>query len=191
MDTSLFANVLDPANPSGIFRILGIILIWYIAGACWMILAKLKMNGLLLLTAILSIAWLIPASYVLLIYSLTDVAKLALVNIMSIGAILGFGLLIFSKPIENELRIMEKECDMMRDITLFQASDMRAQLALVKEKMRDRTEPASKDEVARSILKSVSPLVMLFFSKERSIVKWSLAAVNLGRVLAKHLRTQR
>lgn len=187
----MFAAALDQADPSSIFRIVGIILIWYVAAAGLVILAKLRMQGLLVLTAILAVAWLIPASYVLLNYSLTDVAKLVLVNIMGLAAVVGFGLLIFSKPIENELRIMEKECDMLRDITLFQASDLRAQLALVKEKMQAKNEPASRDEVTRTILKSVSPLVMLFFRKERSIVKWSLAAVNVGRVLAKHLRFKR
>ena len=188
MDTSLFPTIFDPADPAAIFRIVGIILIWYVAAAGWLIFAKLRMKWLLVFATILSIAWLIPASYVLLSYALADVAKLALVNIMGLVAILGFGLLIFSKPIENELRIIEKECDMIRDITLFQASDVRAQLALIKEKMQAKNEPASRDEVTRTILKSVSPLVMLFFRKERSIVKWSLAAVNVGRVMAKHLR---
>lgn len=76
----------------------------------------------------------------------------------------------------------EDICNQLRDMSMFQGTVARAQLAEFAERLR-RSQEKPDPAVAETLLKTLSPVAMLLLSKEQSLLKWSFAAVNAGRHL--------
>ncbi|HEY9791876.1 MAG TPA: hypothetical protein V6D22_15835 [Candidatus Obscuribacterales bacterium] len=113
------------------------------------------------------------------------VAKLALI-VGLIGG--GCFCLIMSRQAGRFYRTLagiQQECELATNLTFLQGEITRAQLEQISQKLRQASEPQEK-EITETMLKSLSPIVMLYLRKEKSLVEWSMAAANLGRTLLKY-----
>ena len=114
------------------------------------------------------------------IYAPIVIAKGALV-ICLFGGGLFFLVLTASVPrIDRALNNIQRDCELATQLSFMQGEMTRAQLEEINERLKQAIAPEEK-ELTESMLKTLSPLVMLYFRKERSIIKWSVAAAKLGK----------
>jgi hypothetical protein len=149
--------------------------------------------------------WDVPAIWVCLHLTPIMAAKLLLANILVLGAVFTslvafFTLLDMSLPATSPLKsapliklfsmvqwqtaleMMEKHAELARDLSMMQAEYMRVQLDGLNQRLKQTIEPEVKD-ITKSLLKSVSPLAVLFFKREHNPFAWGAAALNAGRTL--------
>jgi hypothetical protein len=88
----------------------------------------------------------------------------------------------------KELVLVQTECELATNLTFLQGEMVRAQLEDVNDRIRKQLEPQEID-ATKTLLQTMSPLMMLFVQKEKSIMKWSLAAVNAGKMLTKYFNS--
>jgi len=170
-------------------RIILMLFSWLIFVLIVLAFDRMRLNAAVsfILTALIFV-WLLPLSWVLLRWEWHNVGKYMLINFMVGLSFASLVTLLITRLLESELAKIEKECDNLRDITLFQAMDLRAQLVQLKHRIQEGQETPGKDEIARTIVKGISPAVTLFFSKERSLVKWTLAGFNVARTIYKGMQ---
>ena len=119
-------------------------------------------------------SWLILNSTPLL------VAKLAIIALLVSGGCACLAMATQAPRLLRALKTIEQECELATNLTFLQGEMTRAQLEQVSKKLQEITQPSEK-EVTDGLLQSLSPFVMLYFRKEKSIVAWSLAAVKMGK----------
>ncbi len=127
-------------------------------------------------------AWMTAATWSVMTFSFMVIAKLFLIHLM-IGAGLLCWIVIFCGPqIDRGLMQIQQDCELAINLTFLQAEMARAQLDSLNAKIRTSLEPQER-EITETMLKSISPLLSLFLAKDKSVVKWSLAAVDVGKVM--------
>jgi hypothetical protein len=85
----------------------------------------------------------------------------------------------------RQLMALQAECELATNLTFLQGEMIRAQLEEANERIHRQLEPPAM-EASETLLKSLQPVMMLFLQKEKSIMKWSMAAVNVGKNLTKY-----
>src|SRR5579883_1420154 len=120
--------------------------------------------------------------YGVLVLAPITIAKLLLVAALIIGGCFCLILLPQVSHWNHKLDLVQQECEIAAKVTYLQGEVLRAQLEALNEKLKHTVEPEKK-EMAAAVLKTISPLAMLYLNKERSILKWSFAAARLGNNL--------
>ncbi len=128
------------------------------------------------------VAWMAGATLSVVLLPLLVVAKLFLIHVMICAGLLCWVFILSGPQIDRGLTQIQQDCELATNLTFLQAEMARAQLDSMNEKIRNSLEPEER-EITETMLKSISPLVSLFLHKERSVVKWSIAAVDVGKVM--------
>lgn len=139
-------------------------------------------NVLKLFVGGIMLSWFVAAGYAVLFFAPLMVAKLLLINLLIVGS---FGcLIIFLNTGRMNLALsqIQQECELATNLTFLQAEMTRAQLETLNERIRKSLQPEER-EISETLLKSLSPLVMLYFKKEKNIMKWSMAAMTASKDL--------
>jgi hypothetical protein len=123
--------------------------------------------------------WLILTTEPLLI------AKLALVTVLVCGGLFCLLCLTQVGRWNEDLGRIQSECELATNLTFLQGEMTRAQLEQIALKLQKMAEPEER-EITETLFKSLSPIVMLYLRKEKSVIEWSLAAAGMGRDLFKH-----
>lgn len=118
-------------------------------------------------------------------------SKLVLAYFMFFACILCWAVLAISRHGQEALLQIEEECSELRDVSILGATQTRAQLAEISERLRRQAEPPNEREATALVLKHLSPIVMLFFAKEKSMLKWGMGAFQLARSFAKYLNAKK
>lgn len=145
-----------------------------------------RLDPLLKLIIIVGVlGWMGAAMWASLFFPFLIVAKLWIIHVM-IAVGLGCWVLLIAGPQLNlALTSIQKECEIATNLTFLQADYTRAQLESLNERIRRSVEPEERD-ATEMMLRSISPIVSLFLKKERSVIKWSFAAVDVGKTLMKY-----
>jgi hypothetical protein len=123
-----------------------------------------------------SVGWLILMNPPLL------VAKLFLIACMTVG---GFASLIIAANCHRwyaSLHTIQQDCELASNLAFLQGEMTRAQLEALSARLKQAVEPEER-EITHTMLKSISPFVLLFIRKEKNVLQWSLAAAKLGKDL--------
>jgi hypothetical protein len=128
----------------------------------------------------------IGLSYLILTTPPLLVAKLALIVFLICAGFFCLICVFNVHRFHRALTAVQQECELMTNLTFLQGEMTRAQLEQLNERIRQATEPEER-EITETMLKSLSPLVMLFLRKEKSIIQWSLAAANIGKDMLKYI----
>jgi hypothetical protein len=113
------------------------------------------------------------------------IAKLALIIVLICGGLLCLYCLTQVGRWTEDLVRIQAECELATNLTFLQGEMTRAQLEQVSLKLQKMAEPEER-EITETLFKSLSPIVMLYLRKEKSVIEWSLAAAGMGRDLFKH-----
>lgn len=113
-------------------------------------------------------------------------ARAVLAYLMLLACIGCWALVAIARPGMEALVIIEEEFSQLRDVSVLGGTQLRAELVMVQERLKKRAEPPDHRLELAALLKSASPLVMLFFAKERSALKWGMTALGFGRQLKKY-----
>lgn len=108
-------------------------------------------------------------------------AKLILVIVMVSFSLLALTITLSAGSLTRTLAEAETQCEDLRDLTMFQATVTRTQLAETAERLRKRGEPEPETDLVADLVASALPVAMMLLQKERSLVKWGLTAFNVGR----------
>ena len=81
---------------------------------------------------------------------------------------------------QQQLFLLESECDLARDQLVVQATMTRAQLAEVSDRLKGKNE-ISNIEAFGKLVNQAMPVLALLVHKETSLFKWGLAGLNLIR----------
>lgn len=164
--------------------IVGLLLLWLIPQLPLRIrLGSLRIDGLLKLFAwFLTAAWCVAATWVAIKFPILIAAKLWIINLLIVGIVACWFFLLTSRVWSGLLTDVQQECELATNLVFLQGEMARAQLESLAEKIRASAQPEER-EITQTMLKTLSPVVMLFLHKERSVVKWSMAAVNLSKGL--------
>jgi hypothetical protein len=160
-----------------------------LCGSAYLLLAELFRSRLqpaskLLLAVIIAAAAVVVSVLVLLLPPLL-VAKLSLIVVLIGGGCCCLILSMQAGRFYRTLAGIQQECELATNLTFLQGEMTRAQLEQLSQKLRQATEPQEK-EITETMLKSLSPIVMLYLRKEKNLVEWSMAAANAGRTLLKY-----
>lgn len=144
----------------------------------------LRLDPLLkLFCAVFVIAWAAVASGVMInTPAWKDIGKFVLLNVMVIISVVSWILLLTWQQISRALSAIQQECELATNLTYLQAEMARAQMESLNDRIQRAIEPEDR-EMTETVLKTISPLVSMFLKRERSIVKWSVAAVDVGRTM--------
>jgi hypothetical protein len=149
-------------------------------------MGALRIDALLKLIVFLGIfAWCFVASYVVIFQPFIIIAKLAIINVMLVGIIVAWTLLLSWPRISLMLTAIQQECELANNLTFLQAEMARSQLEALNMRIQQAIQPEER-EVTETMLRTLSPIVTMFLKKERSILKWSYAAVDVGRTMMRH-----
>lgn len=85
----------------------------------------------------------------------------------------------------QQLTQIQDECEVATSLVFLQGEMTRAQLEAVNERIQRSMEPEEID-LTETVLKSLSPALMLFIQKEKSIVKWSMTGLSIAKSLSKY-----
>jgi hypothetical protein len=134
----------------------------------------------------------IAVSYLILTSEPLLVAKLVLIAVSIGSGLLCLLSLLNIGRFYRTLTAIRKECELMTNLTFLQGEMTRAQLEQLHERIRQAVQSQRPShEIGETMLRSLSPLVMLFLRKEKSIIQWSLAAANIGRGMLKYFWSER
>jgi hypothetical protein len=130
----------------------------------------------------LIIGWMVLASGIVINSSFVVIAKFILLNVMITVSVLSWIFLLTWPQISRALTSIQQECELATNLTYLQAEMARAQLEQLNDRIQRSIEPEER-EVTETVLKTLSPLVTMFIRRERSVLKWSVAAVDVGKTL--------
>ncbi len=142
-------------------------------------LAVLALGRLVLYLVVLGLGALV--TWGVLCLPFISFAKLVLVIVMVSFSLIALTVTLSARSIERILAEVETQCEDLRDLTMFQATLTRAQLAETAERLRKRGEPEPETDLVADLVSSALPVAMMLLQKERSLVKWGLTAFNVGR----------
>lgn len=125
-----------------------------------------------------------------LFFDVVPLSKLVLAYLMFLACVGSWAILALAPHGKEALIMLEQDCSQLRDVSVLGGTQVRAQLAEVAEKLRRKSEPDQREATAL-LLRSVSPVVMLFFAKEKSALKWGMHAFTLARSLVKYFSAQK
>lgn len=164
--------------------IVGLLLLWLIPQIPLRVrIGAVRIDGLLKLCGwIFILGWCIAAAYVTVRFPLLIAAKLWIINLLLVGIIGCWFFLLTSRVWSDLLTDVQQECELATNLVFLQGEVARSQLESLSEKIRAAAQPEER-EITETMLKTLSPVVMLFLHKERSVVKWSMAAMNLSKGL--------
>lgn len=146
----------------------------------------IKLENLVKLAAILILfAWGAAATWAVIWLEFIVIAKLLLVHVFIIGSLAAWVLILCGPELNRMLIITQAQCELASNLTFLQADIVRAQLAEVNERIRRAVEP-EEQEFTDTMLRTMSPLVSLFIKRERSVIKWSIAAVDVGKTMMRY-----
>lgn len=111
-----------------------------------------------------------------------DIGKFFLLNVMVVISVVSWILLLTWPQISRALSAIQHECELATNLTYLQAEMARAQMESLNDRIHRAIEPEER-EMTETVLKTISPLLSMFLKRERSIVKWSVAAVDVGRTM--------
>ena len=114
------------------------------------------------------------------------IAKLGLIIWLAFGTLLCVFCMTQIGRWHRALDNIQQECEMAAHLTFLQAEMTRAQLENLNQRLSSAVQPRER-EIAATMLKSLSPFVMLYLKKEKSIFEWSMAAVNIGRGVLRYI----
>jgi hypothetical protein len=120
------------------------------------------------------------ASYAVCTLAPLLVAKGALVICLIGGGLFCFLLVCLVPKIDIALTSLQRDCELATQLCYMQGEMTRAQLEEINARLQQATQPQER-EITESMLRTLSPLVMMYFRKEKNIIKWSMAAVKVGR----------
>ena len=134
------------------------------------------LSTLIILMSVAFVGW-----AVLALAPLTAV-KLALILSLLVGILCCLVGLTNVERWHQSLAKIQQECDLAANLVFLQGEMTRSQLEALNERLKHAVEPEER-EITETMLKSISPFVMLYLHKEKNMIKWSLAAANMGRDL--------
>lgn len=145
-----------------------------------------RLDGLLkLIGALLVLGWMCAAVWAVIWFPFVVIAKLTIIHITVIGGIVCWVLLLSGSQIDRAMTSIQQECELANKLTFLQAEMARAQLQTLNDRIQKSIEPEER-EMTETMLKSISPLVSMFLRRERSVIKWSVAAVDVGKELMRY-----
>lgn len=112
-------------------------------------------------------------------------AKIAFIELLIMGCIVCWIGILNSGNWAAQLVQLQSEFELATNLTFLQGEMVRAQLEDMSARIHKSMEPQEID-MTETLLQSLSPMAMLFFKKEKSIMKWSMAAVKVGKTLGKY-----
>ena len=124
---------------------------------------------------------------VILILPLLMVAKLALLEFLAVAILACWVCILNSNSWARSLLAIQSECELANNLTFLQGEMVRSQLEDINTRIHKQLEPPELD-ATQTLLQVLSPAVMLLVQKERSLMKWSMAAVNIGKTLTKFFK---
>jgi hypothetical protein len=130
----------------------------------------------------LIIGWMVLTAGVVINSTLVVIAKYLLLNVMIAVSVMSWVFLLTWPQISRALSSIQQECELATNLTYLQAEMARAQLEQLNDRIQRSIEPEER-EVTETMLKTLSPLVTMFIRRERSVLKWSVAAVDVGKTL--------
>jgi len=145
-------------------------------------LGVVRLDGLIkLIAAALVVCWMVLASSVV-IFSPTfvGIAKFLIINVMIAVSVTAWVLLLTWPQISAALTAVQQECELATNLTFLQAEMARAQLESVNDRIQRAIQPEEVD-ATQTLLKTISPLVSMFVRRETSVIKWSMAVVDVGK----------
>jgi hypothetical protein len=143
----------------------------------------IRLEGLLkLICTVLVIGWMVFSAGVLISSTFVVIAKYIILNVMIGTSVTAWILLLTWPQINAALIQIQQECEVATNLTFLQAEMARAQLESLNDRIQRATQPEQR-EVTETMLKTISPLVTMFLKRERSVIKWSVAAVDVGKSL--------
>jgi hypothetical protein len=119
------------------------------------------------------------------LFDVIPLSKLTLAYLMFLACVICWTVFFIAPQGRQTLIMIEMACAELRDVSMLGATQARAQLSAISERLKLQAEPDQRQATAM-VLKSVSPLVMLFFAKEKSMLKWGMTAFSLGRSMFKY-----
>jgi hypothetical protein len=146
----------------------------------------IRIDGLLkLIVSVLILGWMAAAIWAVVALPFVIIAKLCFLHLMIIGSITCLVLVVSGPQIDQMLDSIQQDCQLANNLTFLQAEMARAQLQGLSDRIKQSMQPEEK-EITETVLKSISPLVSLFLKRERSVLKWSFAAVDVGRTMMRY-----
>lgn len=147
-----------------------------------LVILNLVARKVLIAAVVIVVAPMVVAPF---FFDVVPLAKLTLAYLMFLACVICWAVFLIAPQGKQTLILIEQDCSELRDVSVLGATQMRAQLAQVSERLKRQAQPDERQATAM-VLKSVSPLVMLLFAKEKSMLKWGMTAFGLGRSLFKY-----
>lgn len=115
------------------------------------------------------------------------VAKLTFIFVLISGGCAALVVCTQTSRLHKALNSIKQECELATNLTFLQGEMTRAQLEQLSKRLQEISQPSER-EVTEGLLQSISPIVMLYFRKEKSIVQWTMAAVKMGKSILQLLQ---
>lgn len=164
-----------------LMRVLVVLAVIFVTYVFVYVLGVARVTPLARLALLLFIlACAIAASWAVCVFSPLLVAKGALVIGLVLGGIFCLIFLCVLPELDRALTNLQRDCELATQLSYMQGEMTRAQLETLNDRLKQAVQPEER-EITESVLRSISPLVMMYFRKEKNIIKWSMAAANLGK----------